>query len=280
MPRKWRVDGDEDRLPEGMRRVGYDSDTQTYTYKDARGEYTGRPGQKYGELTPTGATQQPRRPRAATQPVLAPRQPRRAPKASSSLSHQHHTTHQDRDSPSLTQNHNTQTNNPTTTSSFPSRGKQTADVVSESPAPYLSSPPTTPSLHNTPALDTTATAPSPSYSSSSSIYHAPQRPRNLTFSAAMAPPPSTMAARGGITTFPRPMSTVEPRVRELEKRRQRRSGPTARGVARELGRSTKGYIRQMVISAMLRLNRNLEKREEKKRAANERMAEEHKATWV
>lgn len=53
MPRKLRIDGDEDRLPEGMRRVGHDADTQTYTYGSVDGseEYQGRSGQKYGELT-------------------------------------------------------------------------------------------------------------------------------------------------------------------------------------------------------------------------------------
>ena len=28
------LDTDEERLPEGMRRVGYDARTQTYTYRD------------------------------------------------------------------------------------------------------------------------------------------------------------------------------------------------------------------------------------------------------
>jgi len=45
------LDSDEERLPEGMRRVAYDADTQTYTYEDAEGEmWEGVPGAKYGRL--------------------------------------------------------------------------------------------------------------------------------------------------------------------------------------------------------------------------------------
>lgn len=35
-----------------MKRVGYDADTQTYTFKDQNGDYwEGHEGQEYGELT-------------------------------------------------------------------------------------------------------------------------------------------------------------------------------------------------------------------------------------
>ena len=45
------LDSDEERLPAGMVRVGYDADTQTYTYRDRNGTYwTGAPGARYGEL--------------------------------------------------------------------------------------------------------------------------------------------------------------------------------------------------------------------------------------
>lgn len=45
------LDTDEERLPEGMSRVGYDADTQVYTYRDAAGEYwEGAPGVQYGKL--------------------------------------------------------------------------------------------------------------------------------------------------------------------------------------------------------------------------------------
>jgi hypothetical protein len=38
MPRKWRIDGDdEDRFPEGVKRVEYDADTQEYIYENADG---------------------------------------------------------------------------------------------------------------------------------------------------------------------------------------------------------------------------------------------------
>ncbi|KAF2708730.1 carbohydrate-binding module family 50 protein [Pleomassaria siparia CBS 279.74] len=46
-------DSDEQRLPHGMERVGYDADTQTYTYRDASGaHYEGGEGNRYGELHP------------------------------------------------------------------------------------------------------------------------------------------------------------------------------------------------------------------------------------
>ncbi|KAK0611439.1 hypothetical protein B0T14DRAFT_500537 [Immersiella caudata] len=45
------LDSDEERLPEGMRRVAYDADTQTYTYEDSQGvKWEGVPGARYGRL--------------------------------------------------------------------------------------------------------------------------------------------------------------------------------------------------------------------------------------
>jgi len=42
---------DDYRLPEGMRRVAYDADSQVYTYQDEEGQYwEGEPGNRYGEL--------------------------------------------------------------------------------------------------------------------------------------------------------------------------------------------------------------------------------------
>jgi hypothetical protein len=53
MPRFY--DSDEERLPEGMTRVGYDADTQTYTYQDADGSYwEGPEGARYGNLHRVG----------------------------------------------------------------------------------------------------------------------------------------------------------------------------------------------------------------------------------
>lgn len=79
MPRKWRVDGDDDdRLPEGVKRTGYDADTQTYTYESVRGEqYQGRAGERYGELTRTGtAAAAPRAQSSAVpQPTALPSAP-------------------------------------------------------------------------------------------------------------------------------------------------------------------------------------------------------------
>ncbi|KAH6849661.1 hypothetical protein B0I37DRAFT_369511 [Chaetomium sp. MPI-CAGE-AT-0009] len=45
------LDTDEERLPEGMTRIGYDADTQVYTYRDTDGSHwEGAPGVQYGKL--------------------------------------------------------------------------------------------------------------------------------------------------------------------------------------------------------------------------------------
>lgn len=52
MPRRFSVDGDDSRLPDGMTRVGYDADTQTYTFRDTDGSlWEGPPGCEYGHMT-------------------------------------------------------------------------------------------------------------------------------------------------------------------------------------------------------------------------------------
>ncbi|OAK93834.1 hypothetical protein IQ06DRAFT_298966 [Phaeosphaeriaceae sp. SRC1lsM3a] len=49
------IDEDEARLPEGMQRVGYDADTERYTFRDADGSlWESAPGSRYGELRPVG----------------------------------------------------------------------------------------------------------------------------------------------------------------------------------------------------------------------------------
>ncbi len=43
---------DEYNLPEGMKRIGYDSDTQCYYFKDKDGSiWRGEPGARYSEMT-------------------------------------------------------------------------------------------------------------------------------------------------------------------------------------------------------------------------------------
>lgn len=45
-------DNDEDNLPLGMTRIGYDADTETYTFSSADGSiWEGSPGSRYGNLT-------------------------------------------------------------------------------------------------------------------------------------------------------------------------------------------------------------------------------------
>ena len=49
------MDDDEHRLPEGMQRIGYDADTQRYTFRDAEGNlFESEPGSRYGVLRPAG----------------------------------------------------------------------------------------------------------------------------------------------------------------------------------------------------------------------------------
>ncbi|RYP75485.1 hypothetical protein DL771_002370 [Monosporascus sp. 5C6A] len=50
---RWsQYDSDEERLPSGMKRIGYDADTQTYSYRDTDGSiWEGPPGSQYGQLT-------------------------------------------------------------------------------------------------------------------------------------------------------------------------------------------------------------------------------------
>ncbi|KAI0137027.1 hypothetical protein BJ170DRAFT_589978 [Xylariales sp. AK1849] len=54
-------DTDEERLPEGMTRIGYDADDQTYTYRDTDGStWESAPGSQYGRLTRVSGPPQPR----------------------------------------------------------------------------------------------------------------------------------------------------------------------------------------------------------------------------
>ncbi|KAG9190588.1 hypothetical protein G6011_08676 [Alternaria panax] len=54
------MDSDAGRLPDGFERIGYDADTQTYTFRDASGRiYESEPGNRYGELRATGERSKP-----------------------------------------------------------------------------------------------------------------------------------------------------------------------------------------------------------------------------
>jgi hypothetical protein len=52
---------DEARLPENIRRIGYDADTETYTFEDtSTGRiYESAPGNRYGVLNPAGQARDP-----------------------------------------------------------------------------------------------------------------------------------------------------------------------------------------------------------------------------
>ncbi|KAH8847602.1 hypothetical protein MCOR27_004471 [Pyricularia oryzae] len=72
------LDTDEERLPEGMVRIGYDADDETYTFRDERDGsiWESAPGCRYGRLrqisegTRSNVGQQ--RPRASTMPMAPP----------------------------------------------------------------------------------------------------------------------------------------------------------------------------------------------------------------
>ncbi|KAI0528042.1 carbohydrate-binding module family 50 protein [Xylaria bambusicola] len=51
MARWSELDTDEERLPEGMKRIGYDADSQKYTFRDADGSiWESASGNRYGQL--------------------------------------------------------------------------------------------------------------------------------------------------------------------------------------------------------------------------------------
>ncbi|KAF4122068.1 LysM domain [Geosmithia morbida] len=71
MSRFSRYDTDEERLPEGMTRVGYDADTQVYTFQDSDGSlWEGAPGAEYGQLYRAGQAPDPDEVDADTEPFL------------------------------------------------------------------------------------------------------------------------------------------------------------------------------------------------------------------
>ncbi len=65
-------DTDDERLPEGMTRVGYDADTQVYTFQDEDGSlWEGPPGARYGQLTLVSSGPSPSSPHAApSEPLI------------------------------------------------------------------------------------------------------------------------------------------------------------------------------------------------------------------
>ncbi|KAJ6591229.1 hypothetical protein DFH09DRAFT_1139058 [Mycena vulgaris] len=60
MGRWTQFDEDSTRLPEGMKRIGYDADTARYTFCDREGNtYLGPPHEEYGHLTLVGKSSRP-----------------------------------------------------------------------------------------------------------------------------------------------------------------------------------------------------------------------------
>ncbi|KAF1816527.1 hypothetical protein P152DRAFT_454781 [Eremomyces bilateralis CBS 781.70] len=53
-------ESDDQRLPDGMQRVGYDADTQRHTFQSSNGAlFQGPAGARYGRLTPYGSEPRP-----------------------------------------------------------------------------------------------------------------------------------------------------------------------------------------------------------------------------
>ncbi len=66
------LDSDDERLPTGMTRIGYDADSQTYTYRDSDGStWEGPPGHRYGSLSKVGAPPRPSRAMTYTAPTVS-----------------------------------------------------------------------------------------------------------------------------------------------------------------------------------------------------------------
>ncbi|KAJ8592160.1 hypothetical protein M405DRAFT_68916 [Rhizopogon salebrosus TDB-379] len=62
MDRFTQFDEDSYRLPEGVKRIAYDADTQQYTFRDRTGQlYQNTPGDTYGVLNPVSVPATPRR---------------------------------------------------------------------------------------------------------------------------------------------------------------------------------------------------------------------------
>ncbi|OAX41094.1 hypothetical protein K503DRAFT_767959 [Rhizopogon vinicolor AM-OR11-026] len=62
MSRFTQFDEDSYRLPEGVKRIAYDADTQQYTFRDPSGQlYQNAPGENYGVLKPVSTPATPRR---------------------------------------------------------------------------------------------------------------------------------------------------------------------------------------------------------------------------
>lgn len=60
MSRFSQYDTDEERLPDGMTRIGYDADEQVYTFRDSDGSlWESAPGCEYGQLTRAGHAAEP-----------------------------------------------------------------------------------------------------------------------------------------------------------------------------------------------------------------------------
>ena len=63
------LDTDEERMPEGMTRIGYDADTQTYSYRNSDGSiWEGAPGNQYGKIFKVSSPSRPARPRTHSAP--------------------------------------------------------------------------------------------------------------------------------------------------------------------------------------------------------------------
>ena len=299
MPRKWRVDGDEDRLPEGVSRTGYDADTQTYTYSGVNGEeYAGQPAQQYGELTLTRAASSagPSQPsRRLTQVFLQPEAPSsrttaepRVPSRSRTLAEPRQrlsvadrsSSHGERTAKKTHSSTRSSSRIPTTTttpaSARPSRRShnpdrnQTFDAVM---TPATTTPDTTTSTAS--LAETTRLSPNPN--------------RNQTFSAIMAPEAPTPTTAS--TTYPRRMSSAPARreaaAPQPKKHRRRHSQPVPprAGVAREFCREAGGFLREVTVSVMQKMTRGLKKRKEALRVEREareerERREDEEAGWV
>jgi hypothetical protein len=212
MPRKWDIDGDKERLPEGVKRTGYDADTRKYTYETDDGSvYEGAPGQQYGALTKTAESV---RSRSTTLSSSSPSQ--RTTSRAGTLPPRSRSDSAQTFSTILNNNIKSTTTTPT---SHPRRAA-TFSAAAAAARPYTPYTPKSIPYH------TTTPGTSPVITTTS---------------------PSTSSSLRTTTTH-----------------------PTAKDAAKVLASDLKEYTREVAISVMLRMSKNIRKRTAAKRARVER----------
>ncbi len=272
MPRKFRIDGDDsDRLPEGVKRKGYDADTQAYRYESVAGdEYEGEPGQRYGKLhrTRTAAAA------LMVQPTREYSQLNRTPSAaprSDTVQRRHNSRRSSRAGRDDRGDHIDQAVTPKSPTSTTSRYsvQSTHNAIAAIPSPNEAAD----AAEENEEIDSISPSPPPRYET-------PRR--NQTFSAILGPTHSASPA-----SYPRPMTTLPPRRRADPLPAAPAPQTSSAGAAQEFCRQAGGYLKEVTLSVMhgmarslKKSSRNLKKRREVMRAERKRREAAQAAEWI